>query len=147
MKRITLIFAAALLAGSVSFAQPQKGPVGAPDPDRMALDRTEHMVKRYNLSAEQAAQMLELNKLHQPKMTGERHHKGIQPGHNVKPGERSSARPAQKPKLTKEEKAEMKAYQKGVKKILTKDQFKLYKKDVKERQDLVPGPGPDRIVH
>ena len=128
-----------------------------------AQERTDRMAERYGLSPEQKAQLLELNKKHEagalrpthrpfpgemppgqrpegfrgerPPFDGgngpQRPGQGMRPGDGPRP---PFMGPDMEGPTQSDLKAEQKEYKKSLKRIMTKDQFKLYKKDVKNRK-------------
>jgi len=157
MKKILTLLAAAVLMSGVAFAQNPEGKCDHckhhqhHDGIEMAQQKTERMAQRYGLDENQKMQLLELNKQQCAKQQkGHKHHKNQQ---GVKPEGRPEGRPEgpgmnhgnggprpemgapkggpDKSDLKKEMKKERKAYKKAVKQIMTKEQFKAYKKDCK----------------
>ncbi len=111
------------------------------DQTEMAQKRTEQMVKKYGLSKEQADKLLELNKKYTPKMRFGRGDRGGNGGGQGVDGE-SAATKRQQP--TEEQKArmesrrkemqeQMKAYEAGLKSILTPEQYTTYLADKQKR--------------
>lgn len=114
-----------------------------PDRTEMVKQRTEQMVKRYQLNETQAAQLLELNMRYADKMGP---FMGRQRGFR---GERQANRPQrrerrmepvdsadqQRPRGDRREEMRktMEAYEKELQEIMTEEQFQAYKKDNERR--------------
>lgn len=161
MKRIVMTMLAAALMTSAAFAQDQKEgkrPEKKFDKTEMVKHRTDEIVKKYSLNGKQASLLLALNEKYADKMgPGARGHRHGRPG--MKPGRpernaeaaESDAKPAKRPELTDEQKAEMKAqreehekvrkaYDAELQKIMTAEQFQQYKTDMSKQRR---GGGPD----
>ena len=136
------------------------------DKAEMVRCQTQRMVEKYGLNEEQAARLQALNeeyagKLPKPGMRGP----GMRPGpgkHGPRPEGGFKPKEGERPQLTEEQKAARKAemekrheemqkifeerekaqaeYDAALKDILTKKQFKAYKKDRDEFQEHRPGP-------
>ena len=136
------------------------------DKAEMVRCQTQRMVEKYGLNEEQAARLQALNeeyagKLPKPGMRGP----GMRPGpgkHGPRPEGGFKPKEGERPQLTEEQKAARKAemekrheemqkifeerekaqaeYDAALKDILTKKQFKAYKKDREEFQEHRPGP-------
>lgn len=152
MKKILLTMVMALaLAGVASAQDNDRQKQGQrPDPAQMAQRMTEQMVKKYGLDSKQEASLLELNKQYAGKMPmmggprggrpggrpgmggGQPGMRGGQPGGN-RPDSAMARR--QRPskeemdKRMKEMQANREAYNAGVKKIMTKKQYKQFTAD------------------
>jgi len=159
---------AAALMVSVAVAQENQGearPQGKKfDKTEMVKKRTERTVQQYGLNEAQAQQLLELNTKYADKMgPGPRGHRhGMRPGRGHKQHRDSlrqrPQRPStdadtqatpqtsrQRPELTEEQKAQMKAqrqqreadqeaYDAELQKILTPEQYKQYKADMQKHR-------------
>ena len=69
MKKIILVLLAVFMYGFAAEAQrPQRPQRERMDPEKMVEMRTERIVKKYNLSEEQASKLLALNKSQAEKM-------------------------------------------------------------------------------
>ena len=136
MKRILTLIAAAALMSGVALAQNPDGEKkcdckkherGKHDGIEMVQNKTERMAERYGLDENQKAQLLELNMEREAK-------------HQARP---KAQRPEGAPDKSKM-KADSDTYDKAVKEILTKDQYKAYKKDIKNIKKNGPKHGPKR---
>lgn len=148
MKKVLILLAAAVISSGVALAQnPDKGN----KLEEKAQHRTERMAKKYGLNAEQQAKLLELNltSARRPAKHPHQHGpQGFQPGQRpegapeMAPGQRPPMPPQgfqpgmpgprfDESQMKDDLKAQQKAYDKEIKKIFTKEQFKAYKKDRK----------------
>ncbi len=168
MKKIILSFAAVLLFSLTAGAQENQSearPQGKKfDKTEFVKQRTEKTVKQYGLNEAQAQQLLELNTKYADQMgPGPRGHRhGMRPGHGPKQhrdslrqrpekprtdGDTQATPQAgkQRPELTDEQKAQMKAerqereaaqkaYDAELQKILTPEQYKQYQADMKQHR-------------
>lgn len=147
MKKIMLIMMAAVMMSSAVFAQDNKEEKRhhgkLPDKTEMIKHRTDRFVEKYNLDEKQAAQLLELNTKYADKIGGPhgRHH-GPRGHHGIKPDMESDAQTGatsqQHEKMRKEREANRKAYDAELQKIMTADQFKEYKADMKKHREHGP---------
>lgn len=106
--------------------------------------RTDKFVERYGLNESQASALLELNKKYEkPRLNRNKaHDEGEFKRYDAKDDDRNhhtrKPHPAkdkfEKGDRKKEMKAERKAYRKELKKILTKEQFSQFEKDMKGRK-------------
>lgn len=151
MKKTFLIMALALVSVMGMSAQDKQQGEQRPRPNRseMIEQRTNRMVERYNLSDKQKQELLELNKKYADKMMPPRPRGGMNGGAQAGRGMRqgrpdgvtsasAQAQPKKDSEATKRKK-EMetthKAYEKALKGIMTKDQWKAYQKDRKNRPE------------
>ena len=152
MKRMMIAMAAAMLMSASAFAQDNEKPEQRPerkfDQKEMIQKRTDDVVKQYGLNEEQAKQLLDLNTKYADKMRGPgfgpRGHRGPRGPHDAQGGRPEPPRDGQRPELTPEQREKMeaarkergeamKAYDAELEKILTPEQFKSYKEDMKKR--------------
>ncbi len=167
MKKIILSFAAALFVSLAAVAQESQNearPQGKKfDKTEFVKKRTDMTVKQYGLNETQARQLLDLNTKYAdimvPGPRGHRH--GMRPGHGPKQQKDSlrqrpqkprsdadtgatSQEGKQRPELSDEQKAQMKAnreqreadqkaYDVELQKILTPEQYQQYQADMKKR--------------
>lgn len=163
MKRISLLMIVALLMGGMAMAQQNRRDDRKFDPKVRAERMTERMVKEYSLNDTQKKQLQEAN-LALVEKTGDRpmHRRGdMRKGKNesdscccAKAGHRKDAKVNKKdgkrPQLTDEQRAQMKAgmekqreemkaarsaYDAQLQKIMTKEQYAAYTKNMKERKE------------
>lgn len=159
MKNLMTAFAALLVGTAMLFAQqPQQPPQGgrpeAPKP-LTPEEKTAQMAQDYDLTAEQEAAVLELNKQYDGKLEFRFEGFGQGNGERKDPRNMSDAERQEFFEQMQERMAQMqekqaliekdqKAYDKALKEILTKDQFKAYRKDQRkkeeERQQRMGGP-------
>lgn len=140
MKKIILVLLAVFMYGFAAEAQrPQRPQRERMDPEKMVEMRTEQMVKKYNLSEEQASKLLALNKSQAEKM------KAMQPKPLPKDSLDAMSKAARK-EYKKQQKAQCEEMQKvreqneadfevELKKILTSEQFAQYQKDEQARKE------------
>lgn len=158
MKRVMIALAAAIVMCTAAFAQDNKNPEQRPerkfDKKEMVKKRTDDAVKKYGLDDKQAQQLLDLNTKYADKMGGRGFGGPRGPRHDGKPGKGGKGdakegrpeppRDGKRPEMTQEQKEKMeamrkehheamKAYDAELEKILTPDQFKKYKEDMKKR--------------
>lgn len=147
MKKIffafALVSAMLLTMATPTFAQDDVQQRRRPDPAQMAERMTEQMVSRYGLDDTQKASLLALNKEYAGKMPmmggrpggpGMRGPRGGGPGmrpDSTKTDMQQRQRPSKEEmeKMRKEMDANREAYNAGVKKIMTDDQYKKYTED------------------
>lgn len=128
------------------------------DKTEMIKHRTDDAVKRYGLNEEQAAKLLSLNTKYADKMgprMGGRGGRGMRP----RPNFGGNDQQGQRPEMTDEMKAQMKAqreehqkamqaYDTELQAIMTADQYKAYKADMEKRMKEGPrrggGQRPDK---
>ncbi len=164
MKRLTLLMIVALLMGGMVMAQQNRRDDKKSDPKARAERMTERMVKEYSLNDTQKKQLFEANLALTEKM-GDRpmHHRraDMRKGKNesdscccAKAGHRKDGKfnkkDGKRPQLTDEQRAQMKAgmekqreemkvartaYDTQLQKIMTKDQYAAYTKNMKERKE------------
>lgn len=164
MKRLTLLMIVALLMGGMVMAQQNRRDDKKSDPKARAERMTERMVKEYSLNDTQKKQLFEANLALTEKM-GDRpmHHRraDMRKGKNesdscccAKVGHRKDGKfnkkDGKRPQLTDEQRAQMKAgmekqreemkvartaYDTQLQKIMTKDQYAAYTKNMKERKE------------
>ena len=159
MKNLMTAFAALLVGTATLFAQqPQQPPQGG-RPERPKVltpeEKTAQMAQDYDLTPEQEASVLELNKQYDGKLEFRFEGFGQGNGERKDPRNMSDAERQQFFEQMQERMAQMqekqaqmdkdqKAYDKALKEILTKDQYKAYRKDQKkkeeERQQRMGGP-------
>lgn len=151
MKKTVLIMALALVSVMGMSAQDQQKGEQRPRPNRseMMEQRTNRMAERYNLSDSQKQKLSDLNKKYADKMMPPRPRGGMNGGAQAGRGMRqgrpdgvTSASAQSQPKQNtdeakrkKEMEATHKAYEKELKGIFTKDQWKAYQKDRKNRPE------------
>lgn len=162
MKRISLLMIVALLMGGMAMAQQNRRDKKV-DPKVRAERMTERMVKEYSLNDAQKKQLQEAN-LALVEKTGDKamHRRGeLRKGKNesdscccAKAGHRKDAKVNKKdgkrPQLTDEQRAQAKAgmkkqreemkaartaYDAQLQKIMTKEQYAVYTKNMKERKE------------
>ena len=156
MKNLMTAFAA-LLVGTATlffFFPPQGGRPEAPKP-LTPEEKTAQMAQDYDFTPEQEAAVLELNKQYDGKLEFRFEGFGQGNGERKDPRNMSDAERQQFFEQMQERMAQMqekqaqiekdqKAYDKALKEILTKDQFKAYRKDQRkkeeERQQRMGGP-------
>ena len=147
MKNLMTAFAALLVGTATLFAQqpPQGGRPEAPKP-LTPEEKTAQMAQDYDLTAEQEAAVLELNKQYDGKLEFRFEGFGQGNGERKDPRNMSDAERQQFFEQMQERMAQMqekqaqiekdqKAYDKALKEILTKDQFKAYRKDQKKKEE------------
>ena len=146
MKKLAIALAALLLTATTVTAQNSKTGKKPADRTEMLKKRTEFTVKRYGLDDKQAARLLELNTKFADQLgpMAFRMGRGGRRGPGMGPRRNGNATlgNGQRPELTEEQKAKiadrrqkmeesMKAYNDGLKGILTGEQFKKYSEDMK----------------
>lgn len=118
------------------------------DRTEMIKQRTDDAVKKYGLSEDQAAKLLELNTKYADKMgpgMGGRGGRGMRPRPNF-----GNAQQGQRPEMTeeirqrmetmrKERQAAQEEYDKEMKTILSEDQYKAYKADQEQMRNRMGG--------
>jgi hypothetical protein len=152
MKRIIIAVMATLMVSSYALAQESdsKTTVTKKDKTEMVQNMTNRMVSRYGLNETQAKSLLELNKEYSGKIgpMGGGHHgprpgsnnsgnsgKGELQGGNMQNMENGNMGDNQRPSKEqmesrmKEVKANMEAYEKGLKSIMTDEQYTKYEQD------------------
>ena len=156
MKRFVMILTATVLMGTTAVAQDNNGPRPQFDRTEMIKQRTDAMVEKYKLDADQAKKLLELNTKNAEQMgpgmgmgrMGGRRGGG---GFGQRPGGGAQAGAPQmggggRPEMTEEQRAQFeqmrkqreenrKAYEAELEKILTPDQFKSYQEDMKQQRE------------
>lgn len=153
-KRIILACVAMFAIGTTVTAQPDQPRREKPDKEEMIQHRTERMVKKYGLNEDQQKKLLALNTQYAEKMKpmrGRHHrHQGPRPEGGMRQGGDQRRMPEmteeQRTKMEqhrKERQAAMEAYDKELQDIMTADQFKQYKEDMKRRPEGGPR-GPRR---
>ena len=135
MKKLVMAVMATMMLASTAMAQETNGKERKQmTKTEMIQQRTDGMVKRYSLSQEQAAKLLELNTQYADKLPG----RGFGGPRMGRPhdGKGKVARPdsvgkgPRKERMNPEEmKKTMQAYESELKSILTEDQFKAYQED------------------
>ena len=154
MKKILMTLAAAFIMSATAFAQGGFGG-GQFDPEQMIQMRTDRTVEQYKLNAEQAKQLLELNKKYNDRLMGGFGRMGGRRGGGMGqggPGGGGFGQGGQMPELTEEQRAQMeearkkreeaqKEYDAELEKIMTPDQFKQYQEDQKNRRQRGGGRG------
>ena len=144
MKKILMTLAAAFMMSAAAFAQGGFGG-GQFDPEQMIKMRTDRTVEQYKLNADQAKQLLELNKKYNDRLMGGFGGFGGRRGGGMGQG-------GQMPELTEEQRTQMeearkkreeaqKEYDAELEKIMTPDQFKQYQEDQKNRRQRGGGRG------
>lgn len=157
MKRFFMMMAATVLMGTTAMAQDNNGQRPQFDRTEMIKQRTDAMVEKYKLDADQAKKLLDLNTknaetmgpgmgMGMGRMGGGRRGGG---GFGQRPGGAQAGAPQMggggRPELTEEQRAQFeqmrkqreeaqKAYEAELEKILTPDQFKSYQKDMEEQR-------------
>ena len=149
MKKLLLTMAAAFIMSATAFAQGGfGGGQGQFDPEQMIQMRTDRTVEQYKLNADQAKQLLELNKKYNDRLMGGFGRIGGRRGGGMGqggPGGGGFGQGGQMPELTEEQRAQMeearkkreeaqKEYDAELEKIMTPDQFKQYQEDQKNRR-------------
>lgn len=164
MKRIFMILMAAFLMGGMVMAQHARRSDKMPDPKARAEHMTDRMVKEYSLNDTQKKQLLEANLALVEKMGDmPRHrrdmHKGKKccescvcgkAGKHHKKGDKVDKKDSKRPQLTDEQRAQKKAemekkreemkvartaYDAQLQKIMNKDQYAAYTKNLQDRKD------------
>lgn len=153
MKKIILLLVTAFLMGGMTMAQQARRGDKTGDPKVRAERMTERMVKEYSLNDAQKQQLQEANLALMEKMGDMpmRRRQGMRPGNNDK-DTCTCATPkkeGKKHQMTDEQRAKMKAERKNrheemetartaydaqLQKIMTKDQYAAYTKNMKDRQ-------------
>lgn len=161
MKKMMLALAATVMMSVSVMAQDEAQPQRERrdfNPEQMAQKRTEAMVKKYGLSEEQAAKVLELNIKQGQQMQASRQHRGGQDmrrgGHKPMANDSLSKRPRpqrmdkegmKRPEQGDVKKGErsqqrmdvmhkqMEEYDNALKEIMTEEQFKVYQADREKR--------------
>lgn len=163
-KAMTALVAAVMMSANMvaqTEEQPQMPQQPVMDKAEMIKQRTDMMVKEYELTEEQAAKLLELNTEFADKMpmmmgpgprNGQRPQRGEMRrpmrGPRMQNGEAAPQLPdsvrqgrmprAQRPGFNREEMLKvMEDYNEGVKKILTEDQFKKYEESMNNRRQMM----------
>ena len=157
MKRIVLIMTAAVLMGTTAMAQGNNGQRPQFDRTEMIKQRTDAMVEKYKLNADQAKQLLELNTKNAETMgpgMGMGRMGGGRPGGmggrrgGGQAGQGGQGAPqmggggfqmteeqrAQFEQMRKQREENQKKYDAELEKILTPEQFKSYQKDMEEQR-------------
>lgn len=147
MKKIILLLVTAFLMGGMAMAQQVRRGDKMPDPKTRAERMTERMVKEYSLNDTQKKQLQETNLALMEKMgnMSMSRRPDMGRGDNNKSGKKEGRRP----QMTDEERTKMKtemeknrkemetartAYDTQLQKIMTKDQYAAYTKNMKDRQ-------------
>lgn len=147
MKRILLLAVAGLLAGAASLsAQAPQAPEGAGKLPEMPKilnpeEKTADMAEKYGLTEEQQAAVLELNKQFDGKLEFRPEPMGEQKDFRSMTeaerqeffGKMQDMMADMQERMQQMQKAQ-KEYDKAIKAILTKDQFKAYRKDQRKRE-------------
>jgi len=147
MKRILLLAVAGLLAGAASLsAQAPQAPEGAGKLPEMPKilnpeEKTADMAEKYGLTEEQKAAVLELNKQFDGKLDFRPEPMGEQKDFRSMTeaerqeffGKMQDMMADMQERMQQMQKAQ-KEYDKAIKEILTKDQFKAYRKDQRKRE-------------
>ncbi|MBR1839097.1 MAG: DUF4890 domain-containing protein [Prevotella sp.] len=150
MKKIlmTLIATAMVIGASAQCDNDCKGKKDCHRPDRkemaehrkeMTAKRTQMMVEKYNLTPEQATKLNALNEKYAPKGGHHHgHHHGMKPGERPEPQNGKDGMKPEPPKDKKDFKKmreeRHKAYDKELQSILTPEQYKAYKADMKAQR-------------
>ena len=154
MKRIFLIMTAAVLMGTTAMAQGNNGQRPQFDRTEMIKQRTDAMVEKYKLDADQAKKLLELNTKNAETMgpgMGMGRMGGGRPGGmggRRGGGQAGQGAPqmggggfqmteeqrAQFEEMRKQREENQKKYDAELEKILTPEQFKSYQKDMEEQR-------------
>ena len=150
MKKVLVMMVAALTLTTAANAQNDNDNQKRQRPNKteMIQKRTDHMVERYGLNKEQAAQLLKVNTTYDGQMMG-----GPMGGPRGSrmggPGQRPERRDSverQRPSkeqmetMRKDMETKMEAYKAEVKKIMTDEQFAKYEEDLK---NFRPGRKPN----
>jgi hypothetical protein len=154
MKRIFMALVAAVAIGTTAVAQTDLPQGNQPDKTEMAKKRTERMAEKYGLNDAQQSKLLALNTKYAdnmgPMMMGGHRHQGPRPEGGMRQGGDQRRMPEmteeQRTKMEqhrKERQAAMEAYDKELQDIMTADQFKQYREDMKRRPEGGPR-GPRR---
>ena len=147
MKRILLLAVAGLLAGAASLsAQAPQAPEGAGKLPEMPKilnpeEKTADMTEKYGLTEEQQAAVLELNKQFDGKLEFRPEPMGEQKDFRSMTeaerqeffGKMQDMMADMQERMQQRQKAQTE-YDKAIKAILTKDQFKAYRKDQRKRE-------------
>lgn len=124
-KLLFAALAALMLCGGLSAQERNNNGGQRPDPKEMTQRMTDRMVERYGLDADQAKKLKTLNEAFIGKM-----HRAGGPGRDAQArpqdGERRQAPTEEQRKQMQEQR---KAYEDGLQKILTKEQYEAYRKD------------------
>ncbi len=147
MKKFFLLAAAGLMAGAVSLsAQAPQAPAGAGNFPEMPKilnpeEKTAEMTEKYNLTAEQQAAVLELNRKFDGKLEYRPEPMGEQKDfRSMTDAERQEFfgkmqdMMAEMQERMQQMQKDQKEYDKAIKDILDKDQLKAYRKDQRKRQ-------------
>lgn len=148
MKKIIMVFIAAVLMGTVAMAQDGNNRQPKQDKTAMIQKRTNSIVKKYGLNDEQAKKLLELNTKYADTMRsrqGNARRGNMRQGFNRGPQLRGDSMRVKRTPLTDEQKAErkasrtkmmesMKVYDAELQTIMTTDQYGKYKADVTKRK-------------
>ena len=139
-KLLFAALAALMLCGGLSAQERNNNGGQRPDPKEMTRRMTDRMVERYGLNADQAKALKELNEGFFGKM-----HRAGGPGRDAQArpqdGERRQAPTEEQRKQMQEQR---KAYEDGLQKILTKEQYEAYRKDRDEMRGRMGGNGRGR---
>ena len=161
MKRLMMAVAGLLVGAAVLNAQPpqgRRGPQEGPEMKKTEVlnpeEKTARMVQDYNLTPEQEKAVLELNKLFDGKL--DFRPEGFGPDKEMKDPrqmsdterqaffEKMQERMAEMEEKRQQVQKDQKEYDKALKEILDKEQFKAYRKDQKkrerQRQERMGGP-------
>ena len=158
MKRIIIALVALFTIATTSMAQTDNTRRERPSKEEMAKQRTEAMVKQYELNDDQQAKLLELNTKYAeklPPMFMRRHHgprpervrpEGVTPDNNVKHAPRMEMNSDFEQKR-KEMKEAQEAYDNELKGIMTEEQFKKYQEESQKMRRGPRGPQGPRGNH
>ncbi|MBR4480425.1 MAG: DUF4890 domain-containing protein [Prevotella sp.] len=150
MKQIIMTLAAVLFVSSTALAQEKNDN----RKQEMIKHRTERTVKEYNLNDKQAKKLLDLNTKYADMMRPM--HRPGGPGHHGMRGQRPEPPKDMKGEMPEPPKGDMKgmrekmekdmkAYDEELQKIMTPEQYKKYKADMKKRRMERPhGPRGER---
>lgn len=122
MKKIILLLVTVFLMGGMAMAQQARRGDKMPDPKARAERMTERMVKEYSLNDTQKQQLQEANLVLMERMGDMR-----RPEAEKKRGESEKKRGEMETART--------TYDAQLQKIMTKDQYAAYTKDMKDRQE------------
>lgn len=165
MKKIALLMVAAFLMGGMAMAQQARRGDKMPNPKVRAERMTERMTKEYSLNETQKKQLLEANMALVEKMGDRPMHRRpdmkqgkagcdsctyAKAGKHHRKDARMGKKKGERPQLTDEQRAQKKAgmekrheemqtaraaYDAQLQKIMTKEQYAAYSKNMKERKD------------
>ena len=127
MKRFFMIMTATVLMGTTAVAQDNNGQRPQFDRTEMIKQRTDAMVEKYKLDADQAKKLLELNTKNAETM-------GPGMGMGRMGGGMTEEQRAQFEEMRKQREENQKKYNAELEKILTPEQFKSYQKDMEEQR-------------